>query len=179
MCVADGINCQQDRNNKWRLKFRPVFFTVQQLQLLSSSLAWQAVQYDMHGRRYITTCMAGGTARPSQNKTSFPHPSPSRQAGQDAVLGQLSIRPLCVDVNIPCGDTEAARGRRKYMNEGRKEVGAGRRAQILTPFLARRGGGGGRGVKKVAKDRIFCLKSMPKAGSSTHNGRRKLGSTLS
>jgi hypothetical protein len=29
------------------------------------------------------------------------------------------------------------------MNEGRKEVGAGRRAQILTPLLARMGGGGG------------------------------------
>jgi hypothetical protein len=43
------------------------------------------------------------------------------------------------------------------MNEGRKEVGAGRRAQILTPLLARGvGGGGAAGLRG----------SSPKTGSS-------------
>jgi hypothetical protein len=47
---------------------------------LSSSLSRQGIQYDM----------AGGTARPTQYKSSPLHSSPSASAGQDAVLGRFS-----------------------------------------------------------------------------------------
>ncbi len=104
---------------------------------LSSSLAGLAVQYDMHGRLYVQPA-------PHRTKHQLPTPPPTARQGRTPYWVN-SLYGLCVDVNIPCGDREAARGRRKYMNEGRKEVGSGRRAQVLTPLLALGGGGGQRG----------------------------------